>query len=219
MELLGSKHKSVRRDYRSRVCDTALPKHIAATMAKKWDKEYWDGDRRTGYGGYYFLPGYWSEVAVNLASHYGLTRDSRVLDVGCGKGFLLAELKALVPGIQVRGLDVSHYAISHAPEDVASELTVGDCEELPFEGNEFDLVLSINVLHNLIAPKLLAALQEMSRVAPNSYLVVESYASEEQKQNLLYWQLTCEAFNRPEEWEWWFALAGYKGDWEFIFFD
>ena len=219
VELLGSKHSSVERDYLGRVCDVEMPKHVAATLAKNWDKDYLDGDRRTGYGGYHFLPGYWGELASNLVSRYELTADSVVLDIGCGKGFLLAELRELVPGISVRGIDISSYAISHAPEAVASRLTVGDCARLPYREKEFDLAISINVFHNLVAPRLHSALREMSRVATHGYLVLESYSTELQKQNLLYWQLTCEAFNQPEEWEWWFYLAGYVGDWEFIFFD
>jgi SAM-dependent methyltransferase len=219
VSILGSKHSAVSRDYESRVCDHSMPKHRAASLAKKWGRDYWDGDRRTGYGGYQYIPGYWREFASNLVQKYQLTAQSRVLDIGCGKGFLLAELEAVVPGIQIRGVDISEYAIAEAPEQLSGKLEVGDCATLPFGEKEFDLAISINVFHNLVAPKLVSALKEISRVSIQNYIVVESYVTELQKQNLLFWQLTCEAFNTPEGWEWWFDSTGYSGDWEFIYFD
>lgn len=219
VSILGSKHSAISRDYEARVCDKSMPKHRAASLAKKWGRDYWDGDRRTGYGGYQYIPGYWREFASNLAKKYGLTAQSRVLDIGCGKGFLLAELEAVVPGIDVRGVDISEYAIANAPEQLTGKLEVGDCTRLPYGEKEFDLAISMNVFHNLVAPELVSALKEISRVSIQSYIVVESYVTEVQKQNLLFWQLTCEAFNTPEGWEWWFESTGYGGDWEFIYFD
>ncbi len=216
---LGEKHSTVPRSYLSRVTDLEIPKHRAAELAKKWGKDYWDGDRRTGYGGYHFIPGYWTPLAEQLIAEYNLSSKSRVLDIGCGKAFLLAELASLLPGIQLKGLDASAYAIEHAHALVSSSVEIGSCVALPYEADEFDLAISINVFHNLISQDLLAALKEISRVSKMSYLVVESYDTELQKENLLYWQLTCEAFLRPEEWKWWFELAGYDRDYEFIFFD
>jgi len=216
---LGEKHSTVPRSYLSRVTDLEFPKHRAAELAKKWGKDYWDGDRRTGYGGYHFIPGYWTPLAEQLIAEYNLSSKSRVLDIGCGKAFLLAELASLLPGIQLKGLDASAYAIEHAHALVSSSVEIGSCVALPYEADEFDLAISLNVFHNLISQDLLAALKEISRVSKMSYLVVESYDTELQKENLLYWQLTCEAFLRPEEWKWWFELAGYDRDYEFIFFD
>lgn len=217
--LLGEKHQSVIRDYMARVTDMELPKHRASEIAKKWDENYWDGDRRTGYGGYSYLPGYWAPLAQALIREYKLTRKSKVLDVGCGKGFLLTELAYALPGISVTGLDISRYALENAHPTVKDRLVSGSCVNLPFETNQYDLALSINVFHNLVAPELEAALKEFKRVSRNSYLVVESYETELQKANLLNWQLTCEAFLRPEEWYWWFELTGYDRDHEFIYFD
>mgnify|MGYP002655210866 CR=1 FL=1 len=207
------------RDYLSRVTDTELPKHLAGEIAKKWGREYWDGDRRTGYGGYHYIPGYWKPLAERLIAEYDLTSSSKVLDVGCGKGFLLAELLALLPGICVQGIDISSYAVEHSHTSVRSAIQTGTCTLLPFDSNEFDLAISLNVFHNLTAPELELALVEFKRVSKKSYLVVETYGNEAQKANLLYWQLTCEAFLRPEEWRWWFNLVGYDRDFEFIVFD
>lgn len=215
---MQDKHNSVSRDYLARVTDLDFPKYRAAEIAKQWGKDYWDGDRRVGYGGYSFIPELWAPLANKLVETYSLTEHSRVLDVGCGKGFLLACLKSLIPGLRVIGIDPSPYAIEEAPPEVGGLIVRGQAESLPFDDTEFDLVLSINVVHNLQAPELELALRELQRVAKRAYLVVESYDSEFEKQNLLYWQLTCEAFNTPREWEWWFQRTGFLGDYEFIFF-
>jgi protein-L-isoaspartate(D-aspartate) O-methyltransferase len=159
-------------------------------------------------------------VADALAKHYGLRAGQRVLDVGCGKAFLLYDLMQAVPGLEVRGIDISQYAVEHAKEEARPHLRVTSAASIPFEDATFDLVISINTLHNLYCFDLDKALREMQRVGKqNKYLVVESYRNEEEKANLLYWQLTCEGFYTPEEWQWWFDRCGYTGDHSFIYFE
>jgi ubiquinone/menaquinone biosynthesis C-methylase UbiE len=210
-------HKSTKRDYIGRVNE--FPKAEAAKLAKKWSYDYWDGDRKTGYGGMRY-DGRWKKVAEAMAQHYNLTSKSKVLDVGCGKGFLLYDFTQVVPGIEVSGLDISEYAIQNSKEEIRSYLKVGNANQLPYESNHFDLVISINTLHNLLCFDMLSALKEIERVSKkNKYLCVESYRNEDEKANLLYWQLTCECFFTPEEWQWWFKQADYKGDYSFIYFE
>jgi SAM-dependent methyltransferase len=217
LDFLSAVHKSTKRDYLARVME--FPKAEAAKLAKKWDVEYWDGDRRTGYGGYRY-DGRWRKVADAMAQHYGLKAEDRILDVGCGKGFLLYDFTQAVPGAQVAGIDISRYAIEHAKEEVKSFLKVSSAAELPFEDHSFDLVVSINTLHNLYCYDLYKALKEIQRVGrEHKYLCVESYRTEEEKVNLMYWQFTCEMFCTPEEWDWWFQHTGYTGDHSFIFFE
>lgn len=99
-------------------------------------------------------------------------------------------------------------------------LVAGHAKELPFDDHSFDLVISINTLHNLRCFDLERALREIQRVGKkHKYIVVESYRNEVEKVNLLYWQLTCESFYSPEEWEWWFQKTGYTGDHSFIYFE
>jgi protein-L-isoaspartate(D-aspartate) O-methyltransferase len=216
IDFLSSVHKSTKRDYLARVNE--FPKAEAARLAKQWGKEYWDGDRKTGYGGYRY-DGRWRAVAQALADHYQLKPGMRVLDIGCGKAFLLYDLTQVVPGLIVAGIDISSYAIEHAKEEVKPFLRVCSAVKLPFEDGAFDLAISINTLHNLYCYELYDALKEMERVAKRKYLCVESYRNEEEKVNLLYWQLTCEMFCTPAEWEWWFKLTGYTGDYSFIYFE
>ena len=187
--------------------------------AKEYGPDYWDGDRRFGYGGYRY-DGRWAKVAKMMADHYGIKAGDRILDVGCGKAFLLYDFTQVVPGVEVTGIDISSYAIANAKEEVRDRLQVSKADTLPFADGQFDLVFSINTLHNLPCYELDKALREMQRVGKkHKYICVESYRTEEEKANLLYWQVTCEAFNSPEEWEWWFGATGYTGDHSFIYFE
>lgn len=216
-EFISLIHKSTPRDYLARV--TERDKAEVSELALKWDYDYWDGSRQTGYGGYKY-DGRWRKVADAMADAYGIKAGDRVLDVGVGKGFLLHDFTESVPGIEAAGLDISRYAIDHAMESVKPNLVEGHARKLPWPDDHFDLVISINTLHNLYINDLFDALKEIERVSRgNKFLVVEAYRNEREKMNLMYWQLTCRAFHTPEEWEWIFEQAGYTGDYEFIFFE
>ena len=155
-----------------------------------------------------------------MVDHYRLPEGARILDVGCGKGFLLYELTQLVPGSTGIGIDISHYGLTHAKEELAGGLVLGTAAQLPFASDSFDLVISVNTLHNLYAYDLHAAFTEIERVSTGrSYVCVEAYRNEREKVNLLYWQLTCRAFHTPAEWRWLHEQAGYTGDHSFIYFE
>jgi ubiquinone/menaquinone biosynthesis C-methylase UbiE len=217
IDFISAIHKKTKRDYLARVNE--FPKAEAAKLARQFGRDYWDGDRRVGYGGMRY-DGRWRVVADHMAQHYGLRAGDRILDVGCGKGFLLYEFTQAVPGIEIAGLDISEYAIENAKEEVRPFLQVGHANSLPWPDDSFDLVISINTLHNLQCFDLDRALREIGRVGRrHQYVVVESFRNEEEKANLLYWQLTCESFHRPEAWEWWFRRTGYSGDWSYIYFE
>jgi len=210
-------HMSTKRNYLERVIEHN--KAECAAVSKQFGRDYWDGDRRYGYGGYNY-DGRWRSVAENIANHYNLETGSKILDIGCGKGFLLYEFAQVITGAQVVGIDVSKYAIDNGKEEIQQFLQIGNATVLPFEDNTFDLVVSINTLHNLYNFDLKKALQEMERVGKqNKYLVVDSYRTEEEKMNLLYWQITCECFYTPQEWEWFFQESGYTGDYSYIFYE
>src|ERR1700677_4296773 len=210
-------HKSTKRDYLARV--TEFPKAEAAKLAKQWGVDYWDGDRKTGYGGMNY-DGRWRKVAQAMVDHYHIKPGDKILDIGCGKGFLLYDFTQIVPGVEVHGIDISDYAIEHAKPEIKGSLQKGPASSLPFGDHEFGLVVSITTLHNLYCQDHFAALKEVERVGKkNKYICVESYRNEEEKVNLLYWQLTCEGFYTPEEWDWWFKLTGYTGDYSYIYFE
>lgn len=217
VDFITQLHTKTKRDYLERVARG--DKAHCAEIAKKFGQDYWDGDRKYGYGGFRY-DGRWSVVAKDMIAYYKLTNQSKILDVGCGKAFLLYEFTKLLPGIEVRGLDISKYALENAKEEVRPFLDFGNATELPYQDNYFDLVISITTLHNLYIYDLAKALKEIERVKKKyGYIVVESYRNESEKDNMLNWQLTCESFYTPEEWQWLFEKFGYTGDHSLIYFE
>ncbi len=217
IDFLSSVHKKTTRNYVQRVVEH--DKAECAATAKLFGKDYWDGERQYGYGGYRY-DGRWLAVAEKMAKHYGLKSGDKILDVGCGKGFLLYEFTRAVPGAQVRGIDISNYALENSKKEIRGFLDTGRAQELPYHDNSFDFVYSITTLHNLYIYDLKKAVQHIQRVSKGkSYILVEAYRNEREKANLLYWQLTCECFYTPDEWKWLFNEWGYKGDYGFIYFE
>ena len=220
IDFIGGVHKITKRDYLARVNDSEYPKAKAAELAKKFDFDYWDGDRRVCYGGYKYIPGRWETVAKSMVDNYKLKNCSKILDIGCGKGYLLYDFLKIIPDLDIYGLDISKYAIDNSKKEVTSKLTLGSANELPWPDKFFDLVISINTLHCLKSYDLFKALKEIERVSKtHKYICVESYRNELEKANLLYWQVSCEAFNTPKEWKWWFDITNYTGDYSFIYFE
>lgn len=220
VDFISKLHNSTKRDYLSRVNDSLYPKAKAAELAKKYDYDYWDGDRRICYGGYKYIPGRWESVAKEMIEYYNLSAESKILDIGCGKGYLLYDFTKILPKSDVYGIDISSYAIDNAKQEIKSSLTLGNANSLPWPDNYFDLVISINSLHCLSCYDLEKALIEMERVGnKHKYLCIESFRNESEKANLLYWQNTCESFHNPQGWDWWFEKTKYTGDHSFIFFE
>lgn len=212
-----SLHKATKRAYIDRMVDDKVACMI---KAKEYEFDYWDGDRRFGYGGYKYMPGRWKVVAEALIKNYNLTNSSSVLDVGCGKGFLLYEMKLLLPDLKIVGFDISKHGIAKAKEEISKNLFIHRAQEkYPFKDNEFDLVISLGCLHNLRIFELETALKEIERVGKSGYVMLESYRNEKELFNLECWALTCESFFDPEEWKWIYNHFGYSGDYEFIYFE
>ncbi|MGE3271650.1 MAG: class I SAM-dependent methyltransferase [Chloroflexota bacterium] len=184
-------------------------------IAKQFGQAYFDGPRTQGYGGYNYHERFWTGVAEDLRDAYGIKAGTKVLDVGCGKGFLLHDLKRVAPGVEVAGLDISAYAIEHAMEDVKPYLKQGTAASLPFEDGSFDVVLSINTLHNLPLDACKQAIRELERVKKpggHGYLQVDSWFTEEQHQAFEAWQLTALTYFDRETWIKLFEECGYTGD-------
>jgi len=203
-------HTSTKRDYLARV--TQRDKADVAEMAIKYDYDYWDGSRETGYGGYKY-DGRWRKVADAMVAAYGLKPGMRVLDVGCGKGFLVKDLMLECPGLEAFGLDISRYALMHCEKEVIGRLHLGSAESLPFPDRSFDCVLSINTIHNLHRPRAVIAMREIQRLSGGrAFVQVDSYRTSEQKEIALSWILTAEFHDYPEGWLKLYAEAGYTGD-------
>lgn len=182
-------------------------------IAREFGKDFFDGDRKVGYGGFNYFPRFWQPVIPDFQAHFGLTAESSVLDVGCAKGFMLHDMRELIPGITVAGLDISEYAIANAKEEIKPFLTVGNALELPYEDNSFDVVFSITTVHNLERDGVAKALQEIERVSrKGSFIVVDAYHNEEERQRLEAWVLTAKTMMHVDEWKAFFKEVGYTGD-------
>jgi protein-L-isoaspartate(D-aspartate) O-methyltransferase len=220
IDFISDLHQSVKRDYLARVNNPLFPKHVAAELAKKWSFDYWDGDRAINYGGYKYIEGRWEKVAKKMVEYYNLKDGDKILDIGCGKGYLLYDFLKINPNLEVYGIDISSYAIYNSVKAIQNKLIIGNATNLPWPDKFFDFAFSIGTFHNLYNFELELALKEMQRISnADKYICVESYRNELEKSNLLYWQVTCEAFCTPKEWEWWFKLTGYTGDYSFIYFE
>ena len=210
-------HQATKRSYIDRMVDDKINCMI---KAKEYEFDYWDGNRRYGYGGYKYIPGRWKPVAELLIKNYNLTNESSVLDVVCGKAFLLYEMKLLLPNLKVSGLDISKHGIAAAHEKIKKDLFIHRAEKpYPFKDKQFDLVISLGCLHNLEIFQLETGLKEIQRVGKQGYVMLESYRNEKELFNLQCWALTCESFFSKEEWIWIYNHFGYSGDYEFIYFE
>lgn len=183
-------------------------------LSRQFGRDYFDGDRMHGYGGYNYHPRFWTGTVALMRQHYGLADDASILDVGCGKGFMLQDFSLLMPQARLQGLDVSEYAIANAHPGVKDRLQVGDARKLPFADKSFDLVTSINVAHNFELDECGQALLEVQRVAKkNSFIVVDAWRNDAEQEALHKWVLTCVTAMHVDDWEKFFARIGYTGDW------
>ncbi|MDB3911178.1 class I SAM-dependent methyltransferase [Paracoccaceae bacterium] len=182
-------------------------------VARQFGKEFFDGDRQYGYGGFKYFPRFWQPVIPTFQKHFGLTGRSSLLDVGCAKGFMLHDLEELIPDITVSGVDVSDYAITHAMDDIKSKVQVADARDLPFADNSFDVVIAINTIHNLDRDDCAQALREIERVSrKGSFITVDAYRNDDEKERMFAWNLTAKTIMSVDEWVSLFEEVGYTGD-------
>ncbi len=215
-KFITSLHKSTRRNYLARMINKKVE---CMNVAKKYGYHYWDGNRKYGYGGYSYIPGRWKGVANQLIKKYKLNNKSKILDVGCGKAFLLYEIKKFLPDIEVHGFDISKHAIKNSKNLIKKNLYKYDArKKFRYETNYFNLVISLAALHNFEINHLFNSIKEIERVGRKKYIMVESYRNNLELFNLQCWALTCESFFNKSEWKWIFNHVGYKGDFEFIYF-
>ena len=181
--------------------------------ARKFGKDFFDGDRKHGYGGYFYNSKYWNKVIPDFIKYYNLTNSSSILDVGCAKGFMLYEFKKYLPEINIKGIDISRYAIENSKEEVRGYLDCGDAANLPYLDKAFDLVISLTTIHNLDRKNCEKSLKEITRVSKkNSYVTVDAYSNFKEKKLMEEWNLTALTVMHTEEWKLFFDECGYVGD-------
>ena len=213
VEIVTPLHQRTQRDYAARMLDDKV---ACMKKAREFEFDYWDGARRHGYGGYHYQPGRWEPVARALIERYDLKPGDSVLDIGCGKGYLLYEMQKLMP-LELHGIERSAYAIQKRHPRLKAEILHGKIEGIVFTST-YDLIVSIGTLHNLTLRDLHIALPVISKGAKNAYIMVESFRNEDEWFNLCAWCLTAETIMRPQDWCFLYEQCGYKGDYEFIYF-
>jgi SAM-dependent methyltransferase len=212
---LLAKYPKSKRNLKNRVDN----KEISREVALRFGREYFDGSREQGYGGYHY-DGRWLPIARDIIEHFNLKPGDRVLDVGCAKGFLVHDLMKVVPGIDAYGLDISEYALFSALPEVIGRLHLGNATNLPFPDGSFQAVISINTIHNLNRDDCIGALREIERVSMGgSYIQVDAYTNPDEKKAFEDWMLTAKTYGTPDDWQVIFKEAGFTGDYYWTIFE
>ena len=210
------RHKKSKRNYLKRMVDDKIH---CMKIAKKYAKDYWDGDRRYGYGGYKYIENYHTYLAKKLIVDYNLNSNSKILDIGCGKGYLMYEISKLLKNKNVFGCDISKYAIKNSKKEIKKNIFYHDArKKFKFKDHEFDLVFSNTTLHNFKLPEIYNSLKEIERIGKSKYLCVEAFRNEKEQFGVQCWALTAETLVHKSAWKWLFDISGYSGDFEFIYF-
>ncbi len=205
---LLSRYPRAKRNVKARLGNKEENRRIAL----QFGREYFDGTREQGYGGYKY-DGRWQPIAEDIIRHFALKPGDRVLDVGCGKGFLVKDLMKVCPGLEAFGLDISEYALLNCEPEVTGRLHLGNAVRLPFPDGSFQAVISINTVHNLERSDCVRALREFERLAPGrGYIQVDAYRNEAERQIFEDWMLTARTYGKPEDWIAILREAGYTGD-------
>ena len=187
-------------------------------IARKFDVEYFDGDRLTGYGGYNYSPRFWTDTVAHIKDFYHLDDNSKILDIGCAKGYMMHDLSLLIPGAEIKGVDVSNYAKENAIESMQDNIVVANANNLPFTDDYFDLVIAINTLHNLPLIDCKQAFREINRVTKNnSFVMNDAWRDAKGKQSMLKWNLTALTYMSCDDWVELFKEVDYKGDYYWFF--
>ena len=207
---LLANYPKTKRDVNKRL-EEKTEKH--RSIARKFEKDFFDGNRNFGYGGFNYHPKYWSQVVKDIYHYYKLQSGNKILDIGCAKGFMLYDFLKLNPKLDVYGIDISNYAIDKCVESLKKKLTKGNATFLPYPDNFFDLVISINTLHNLEGEDLIEAFNQIKRVTKkNSYVVLDAYSNEKEKEELINWNLTAKTIKHVEDWKIFFDKINFTGD-------
>ncbi len=176
-------------------------------------KEYYDGNRLNGYGGFKY-DGRWLKLLPKLIKRYKLTSKSKVLDLGCKKGFLLKDLNILLPGVKSYGIENHSYALKKAIK-CKSKLIRSEYTKLPFKNKSLDFVIAFNSLYMQNLGDVIKSLKEIQRVSKNSYVVLASGENDSERNKFYKWTLIGTSILLKKEWKILFKKIGFRGDYYF----
>tara|TARA_A100001015_G_C15019442_1_gene727247 strand:+ start:1820 stop:2482 length:663 start_codon:yes stop_codon:yes gene_type:complete len=188
---------------------TVINKYYAWQLGK----EYYDGSRLNGYGGFKY-DGRWLQLLPKLLRRYKITNKSKVLDLGCKKGFLLKDLNILLPGIKSYGIENHPYALKKAVK-CKSKLIRSEYTKLPFKDKYFDFVIAFNSLYMQNLGDVIKSLKEIERVSKNSYVVLASGENDLERNKFYRWTLIGTTILLKKEWKMLFKKIKFTGDYYF----
>ena len=182
-------------------------------IARLFGRQFFDGDRRHGYGGFHYSPKFWQPVVPTFVDYWNIEAGFKLLDVGCAKGFMLYDFLQIVKGIEVAGIDISDYAIENTISPVSDFVQVANANSLPFGDSSFDGIISINTIHNLEVEECFQAIREIERVSRGkSFITVDAYSNAQEKERMMAWNLTAKTILSIKDWKSLFNEAVYTGD-------
>jgi ubiquinone/menaquinone biosynthesis C-methylase UbiE len=183
---------------------------------QKFPKEYFDGKRAHGYGGYYYNPKFFRKIVKAMIKYYKLNNKSKILDIGCAKGFMMYEFKKALPACEVRGIDISRYCKTEAMGMIKKYIKIGTCEKLPYPDKYFDFVVSISTIHNVSKNGIKKSLKEIVRVTKNnSFIRIKGYQNLKEKKKIEKWNIVAKSNLSKNNWLKLFKETKYKGDYQF----
>jgi len=183
---------------------------------QKFPKEYFDGKRSHGYGGYYYNPKFFKKIVKAMIKYYKLNNKSKILDIGCAKGFMMYEFKKALPGCEIKGIDISTYCKKKAVKKIKKFIKIGTCEKLPYPDKYFDFVVSISSIHNVKKTGIIESLKEIVRVSKrNSFIRVKAYKNLKEKKFIDEWNVVAKSNLSISEWKNLFKQTKYEGDFDF----
>ena len=183
-------------------------------IAWELEKDYYDGDRNNGYGGFSY-DGRWIKLLPNFIKRYKLDNNSKILDLGCKKGFIMKDLKTLLPGAKVYGIEDHKYPIKNAEKEIKKNIIFSNYYEIPFKKKYFDLVIGFSSIYKYNFQDVVKTIREINRVSRKSFFTVASYSNKKEKEIFDKWTLLGTTILSKKEWLELFRLLKYKGDYYF----
>ena len=183
-------------------------------IAWELSEQYYDGDRNNGYGGFSY-DGRWLNLLPKFIKRYNLNNNSKILDLGCKKGFIMKDLKILLPGAKVYGIEDHLYPIKNAEKEIKKNIIFSNYYKIPFKKNYFDLIIGFSSIYKYNFIDVVKTIKEINRVSKNSFFTVASYSNKKEKELFDKWTLLGTTILQKKEWKQLFKILNYKGDYYF----
>ena len=182
---------------------------------KAWElsKEYYDGKRINGYGGFKY-DGRWQKLLPKIIRKYKIKKESKFLDLGSKKGFLLKDLNILIPGIKSYGIENHKYPLKNKI-NCKSKLILSEYYNIPFRDKYFDFLIAFNSVYMQNLGDVIKTLKEIERVSKKSFVVLASGETDKERIKFYKWTLIGTTILLKKEWKILFKKIKFNGDYFF----